>query len=1118
VFRLLHLLITGVVLAGVILTVPRRGAAPVTDGSVPVLLVASGEPAGEVAARRAVADAATAHGPSSAEYARAVDGLIVALSANGRGALDEALVLAEAAAARHRARVPFAADLASDAQVRLGQVLTERGAYARAAQVLSAAVFSAERTFGAEDRRTVEARVALGAAHFESRAYLRAADILARSVRILRRTGASPGDVALTRALECLAAIAQRQGAYAEARAYLNEVLAAGRTAPHHPSRITAFNLLALQLWFEGQMMQSKAISMQTLARAERQLQPEHPLTASTLRILSATQWGLGELADARTNAARALGIAQHSLGQRHPEVAALWNDLGNVNLELGRYIDAREQFVQALELAESTLGTQHEWIPTFLHNLALVDAMLGDVEAAMREQEQAIVLWERSLGHGHPFVATALAGLADVIRRQGAPREALPLLRRALAIRERALGPNHHETAVTVAALADALVANGEPLPAREKAEQALRIWEAGSSPDSSPAHATVLELYADMDMTASHFQAAHQRYQQALAIRTRALGSTHPLVADTMVRLAAAQAAIGQEDAAFDAALSAETIGREHLRLMLRYLPERESLNYASARPRGIDLILSLASAPGRERPALDALVRSRALVLDEMASRQVSTAEQDAAVPRRRLASAQQRLATLLLRGTGDADPERHVTLIDLARRANDDAERQLAHHSAAFRQTLRERDVGVREIHGAIPTDGALVSYVRFTQTLRGARGVPTYAAFVTRGAHPPVWVPLSSAEAIETLVQRWRDGLVADATAGTRSASRDVRAAGLALREAVWDPLLPHLSGATQMFVVPDGALNLLPLAALPGRAHEYLLEEAFAIHYLSSERDLIRHHLPTQSRRLLAVGGVTFAASDGTDARPAHCAAGDPMCFAPLPSTLEEVVEVARIWDGAMAHPDAEARLLLAAQADETTFKKLAPGYRVLHLATHGFAIEPSPSRALTPRALDRRTIRGGGRATVPVQSALRLTGLAMASANRHASVSDGQDDGLLTAMEVAALDLRGVDWAVLSACDTGVGHVQAGEGVIGLRRAFEVAGVRTVIMSLWPVEDRTTRHWMVALYQARFGRRLSTSESVRDASLSILASRRSKGESTSPFYWGAFVAAGRWN
>jgi CHAT domain-containing protein len=111
----------------------------------------------------------------------------------------------------------------------------------------------------------------------------------------------------------------------------------------------------------------------------------------------------------------------------------------------------------------------------------------------------------------------------------------------------------------------------------------------------------------------------------------------------------------------------------------------------------------------------------------------------------------------------------------------------------------------------------------------------------------------------------------------------------------------------------------------------------------------------------------------------------------------------------------------------------------------------------------------------------------------------------------------VASLDLSGVEWAVLSACDTGVGEIRAGEGVFGLRRAFQVAGARTVVMSLWSVDDQATRAWMRALYEGRFQRKLSTADAVHEASLSMLRDRRAKGLSTHPFYWAAFVAAGDW-
>jgi len=102
----------------------------------------------------------------------------------------------------------------------------------------------------------------------------------------------------------------------------------------------------------------------------------------------------------------------------------------------------------------------------------------------------------------------------------------------------------------------------------------------------------------------------------------------------------------------------------------------------------------------------------------------------------------------------------------------------------------------------------------------------------------------------------------------------------------------------------------------------------------------------------------------------------------------------------------------------------------------------------------------------------------------------------------------------------VLSACDTGAGEVRAGEGVLGLRRAFQVAGVRTLVLSLWPVEDEATRNWMRAFYSTAgtTGKNglPSAAEAVRSACVEVLRERRDRGDTTHPFYWGAFVAAGK--
>jgi CHAT domain-containing protein len=245
------------------------------------------------------------------------------------------------------------------------------------------------------------------------------------------------------------------------------------------------------------------------------------------------------------------------------------------------------------------------------------------------------------------------------------------------------------------------------------------------------------------------------------------------------------------------------------------------------------------------------------------------------------------------------------------------------------------------------------------------------------------------------------------------------------------------------------------------------------------------------------------------------------------MRFDALPGSGREAQEVVDLWRGIPSSAGADdVSALLGREASEQTVKRLAPGRRILHLATHGFFLGDECGTPLEgTRAVGGLVATNGAkpaparppRAHALPENPLLLSGLALAGANRRTAAGPQEDDGILTAEEVAALNLEGVEWAVLSACDTGLGQLRAGEGVFGLRRAFQVAGARTVVMSLWQVEDRSARVWMRALYEGRLVQGLDTADAVREASLSVLRDRRARQQSTHPFYWAGFVAAGDW-
>ena len=362
----------------------------------------------------------------------------------------------------------------------------------------------------------------------------------------------------------------------------------------------------------------------------------------------------------------------------------------------------------------------------------------------------------------------------------------------------------------------------------------------------------------------------------------------------------------------------------------------------------------------------------------------------------------------------------------------------------------------------------------------------------------------------------------------------RAAERSLRRAGDALRRRIWDPVSQVPLDASRVLVVPDGTLNLVPLAALPIGQTDYLLEKGPILHYLSAERDLVSTgEASSVGKGLLALGGPSFddgalftaLAKPASPRRPisgqsrpqatapvadesslplgasasfrglnSSCPTFQSLRFDALPASRWEANEVASLWKelGHDSSAVAGARVLVGRDADERTFKRLSAGRRILHLATHGFFLGTTCASALngtrnvgglTPRkkpqpGLQKTVNAAGGTAfqssAASAENPLLLSGLAMAGANRRAAASAEEDDGILTAEEIGGLNLQGTEWAVLSACDTGLGEIKAGEGVFGLRRAFQVAGARTVIMSLWSVEDRSAMQWMRALYVVR--------------------------------------------
>jgi len=1160
----------------------RAGNAPAEEAPVPDLLqeaarlVEQGRYAeAEDLARNLLREAEAAHGVDSTEVSDVLEDLVEALWRGGKAAQPETRALAERAVAiRERHLGPDHPEVASSLN-NLAAVLYLAGDYTAARPNWERALALFEKALGPDHHRVAAILNNLASLLRGMGEFAEARQALERALAI-REKILGPEHPLVAQALNNLAGVLRSQGDYDGARALHERALEIREKVfgPDHPEVGTSLYNLAALKWNTGEYAGGVPLYRRALAVFEKALGPEHPNVALCLNSLATMLNELGDYAGAAPLYERALAIREKVLGPEHPAVAQSLNDLAVQLKETGDFVGARAAYERALAIREKALGPDHPLMAQTLNNLAVLLKVTGDFEEARSCYERALAIGERALGLEHAEVAMALNNLAILRHTMGDFKEAKRLQEQALATFEKAQGRDHPNVAMALNALAALYVETGDHARAKGLYGRALAIHETAHGPDH-PNVAIDLNDLGNLLARMGEPARAMALHERALAIREKALGPRHPHVAVSLAGIASLLAAEGRVSEGLDLALRAEEIAMEHVRLTARSLAERQALQYASVRPSGLGLALTLAAwrdgeSPGSAQKAWDVLLRSRALVLDEMAARRRAVAEADDPEVARLaggLTTARRRLANLLVRGPGPRGPELYRSLIEDARREREGAERALAAKSASFREELGRTRLGLADVAGALPAGSVLVAYARYDrhdlggeERVKGSREdgsegtpsapVPSYLAFVMREEDEnPVVVPLCAADAIEAAVSRWKE----EAGVGVKASWREPeeaeaasREAGAALRRLAWDPLVPWLEGAGRVFLVPDGALHLVSFAALPVDEGSYLVERGPLLHYLSAERDLVPRGDPGGAGKgLLALGGPAFderglfaslapepeRAEEGLVEKVAAllpfrgsrsgCEGFRSHRFTPLPATEKEVRRIASLWRrrAPPAQGNREVVRLTGAAASEEAFKREVSGKRTLHLATHGFFLGGACESALAPtRGISGLvTAKESGPPAVAGENPLLLAGLALAGANHRDAAGPDEEDGILTAEEIAALDLSGVEWAVLSACETGVGEIKAGEGVFGLRRAFEVAGAGTLIMSLWSVEDEATREWMRNLYEARFVEGRDTAASVREAGLRVLKRRREAGESTHPFYWAAFVAAGEW-
>jgi tetratricopeptide (TPR) repeat protein len=940
--------------------------------------------------------------------------------------------------------------------------------------------------------------------------------------------------------LNGLALLHLELGDYAAALPLLRETLEITRAAvgEDHPDYAKRLNGLARVYTFIGDY----AAALRLFRQAARTLGVGDSDYAESLSGLVSVYLTMTALGGSGDTARRALvqqadRIRRAAVGEDHPDYARRLLILARVYSAL-RGRDAALPLLR--QAAEIRRAARLENDAAGLIELARMHFELNDYPAALPLLHQALEITRAAVGEDHLDYAVTLHLLAEYYQAMGDRDAALPPLRQAAEIERAALGEHHPRYATSLSWLADSLIA-------RRQADEA---WLADSLMARRRAEETMplLEQLAAIDdrMIGQIFSVASER--QRMAFLDKVLVNFHRFLSTALKHSSNSPTAIR---AALDLVLRRKAIAAEAT------AAQRDAVlggKYPALRPQLAELDAlrnQIARAVARAvlaSPEADGLVAHQPHLAEWSAERERLEAELARLIPEMNL---EQKLHAADHRTIALSLPE-HVILIEFVR--------------VFVRERGQLRLEPLRDLYfppgrGDDPEDCPI--FLPRTDPDAWGWEPANYVAFVLVGGAPDDvrMIDLGDAQPIDRLVTEFRARIMGRRNARpkrdmTRQPSGCARTKkdklGRALCVAVFERIVQALGpswprpGPIRLLIASDGALAHLPFEVLPTTGGRFVIDD-FQISYLSCGRDVLRFGAAATGRPDLPLVVADPDFNLQAKARPAqgrehtarqfgrHSRDGgrDADHFCILESRKEILDAVTRDQDRRDSNDDFLCNLSgmrpegqriaallgvepwLGANALEGRLKAECHSPRILHLVTHGFFLpDPKYERGRqgfdTGWADDSKGGEGVFHGPIMKNPMLR-SGLALAGANtwlKAGNLPDEAEDGLLTAEEVAGLDLLNTELVVLSACETGLGQVQFGEGVFGLRRAFGLAGAKTLVMSLWKVSDEETRELMVDFY----GRLLAgegRAEALRQAQLAM------KAKYPDPFYWGAFICQG---
>lgn len=906
-----------------------------------------------------------------------------------------------------------------------------------------------------------------------------------------------------------------------------------------------------------GQFQTALDLNLEALRIREGLYAAVHPMVATSLSNVGVSYYDLGDYEQAMVFHNRALATRRATLGEQHADVVASLFNIGDILFEKGDYEQALDRYSEALRIDQALYSDTHPHLALCYEKIGRVYRKIGDYGQAGDYFGKALRVNLQALEPGHPFLATDYENLADIAYYQQDYERALDFYQQALDVRTARLDSLHPDIARNYQMLGMVQRKLERFEAALALQERALALNRRNFGEDSGE----VADIYAAIALIhdqQADFSTALAYNLKALAIRRMVFGDKSRLTANSLHNVGLVYDAMGDPDRALgylhaslialipafnDSSIYAQPT-LEQLQLEPRFLTAlhtkadlmRKKALYHDQTPQALIATLDLYALIVAFTDRLTNLLKSESarLLLGQNSHEVLEQAIQiclalydktaDPAYLDSAFAYVEKSKSNILLAAINDTKAKQFggIPADVLAR------ERQLKIDLTFYENKVNEaRDRGLGESEQARQWQEALFIRKQAHDSLmvQLEQDYPAYFELKYGGAMPGVdelqqrlldektalveyFVGDSLVyifaltdgqivarqfrhpEQLQLDVQRMRQGILGH--------DRD-RYAKYAWRLYVqlWQPVAEIVAGR-EVVVIPDGILGYMPFEALltadPFGNPEAMAPAYHDLPFLIKETALSYAY----SASLLATTGArrerqdaaswvayapVFSDTTGTARVEAQrgifgtSAAGAVLRnigrIAPIPATETEVRRIEALFDSRQA---STRSFLFDAAVERAVKDDSLANYRYIHFATHGFMNADIPE----------------------------LSGIIFAQ-----DTTDTEDN-VLYSSEVYNLKLN-ADLVVLSACETGLGKVVKGEGMIGLTRGFLYAGAANLVVSLWQVADQSTAALMIDFYEGLLAEQAKTT-ALRRAKLQMI----DQPQYADPFFWSPFVLIGK--